>query len=292
MFSGWMREGSDGPWGILAAAGASRSRPSEPSDPEYTSLRASIDAVVSCLDEALTHVHAVEKAWAGIARGQAALCVTVATGGGVLTPRKTEGALAAKAFGQAVARNTEIGQMTHLHAYEQVRRYLEHLRGIQQRFADVVKAKAAYEVLVRKVRAIEGRNQANTSPNLSEIREGKERARAMYFAMLSRVIERMRTAVERRSVALDLVQHAFWLQQSAFHRAMASAETTVMDTARATEPVVVSTTLMEGLSAPESMFSSLRLHSASADSMSQDISSRRRRAIGEQDPGCSSSSVP
>jgi hypothetical protein len=292
MFSGWMREGSDRPWGILAAAGASLSRPSEPSDPEYTSLCASIDAVVSCLDEALTHVRTVEKAWAGVARGQAALCVTVATGGGALIPRKTEGALAAKTFGQAVARNTEIGQMTHLHAYDQVRRYLEHLRGIQQRFADVGKAKAEFEALVRRVRAVEGRSQANASPNLGEIRESKERARVMYFAMLSRVIERMRAAVERRSVALDLVQHAFWLQQSAFHRAMASAETTVMDTARATEPFVVSTTLMEGLSAPESMFSSLRLHSASAESMSQEMSRRRRRATGEQDPGSSSSSVP
>jgi hypothetical protein len=261
MFSGWQRDVLDGPLGLLAAAGASLSRSNEPSDPEYMSLRVTVDATVTSLVDALAHIDAVQKAWRTIADGHVSLCVAVASAEGAPAPRRCEGAVAAKVFAQSVARNSDKRQAaSHLHAYVQVRRYLEHLRGIQSRFPDIAKAKSEYETHRRKVRGLESRNQSNGSANLEHTRECEERARSMYFAMLSRLIERMRAAVEKRTVAFDLMQHAFWLQQSTFHRAMAVSELVVIDTARATEPVVVSTNLLEGLSPPDTMFSSLYAH--------------------------------
>jgi hypothetical protein len=270
---------------MLAAAGASFSRSREPSDPEFMSLRVSVDATVKSLVEALAHIDAVEKAWRTIAHGHVSLCVAVATAGGAPAPRRCEGAVAAKAFAQVVSRNSDKCQAaSHLHAYEQVRRYLDHLRGIQRRFPDVVKAKSEYETLGRRVRALEGRNLSSGSSNLEHWRECEERARFMYFAMLARLIERMRAAVEKRTVALDLMQHAFWFQQSSFHKAMAVSESAVIDSARATEPVIVSTNLMEGLSAPDSMFSSLCDPHAPSHFRGQPSTSRSRTMSTELDP--------
>lgn len=252
----------------LKAAGFSARYP-EPTDPEYVRLRAATDALTEALEAALARAKAVDGAWSKLASEQAAFASALQ-----VADRRDEalrdGPAAAAGLAKAAAGMTSTQginpasnggrrrNLPHSVALEQVRRYLAHLKAIQGRYRDVCKAKAEYDGFAAKVTTLKGRPQnASNAASLAKYTERATQSGKMYDAMLARLIERMGAAMDRKSCALSMINNAFWLQQARLHTQMGQVQEPAYDAARATEPLLVSSNLVEGLTAPSGMFTAL-----------------------------------
>jgi hypothetical protein len=250
------------------------SRYPEPTDPEYVSLKASTDALADALDAALAQARAVDASWARLAADHAAFAAALHAAdrhddalrdgrAAALGLAKAAAALTSTQGVNPAANGGRRRNAAHAVALDQVRRYVAHLRAIQGRYRDVCKAKAEYEGCAAKVQSLKGRPQtASTAAGLQKYGERHALSDKIYHAMLDRLIERMRLAMERKPQALALIGNAFWLQQSCLHAEMGCVQEPVYDAARATEPLLVSCNLMQGLAAPSSMFAALDTRSA------------------------------
>lgn len=257
---------SDG--GVLGALKAAASRHSEPNDPEYLALKTSIASLADILEAGLGHAKTVDASWARLATDQAAFAATLQN-----ADRKSaalrDGPAACTAFSKALlACRSTLGvgaaanggrRQNHSHtvAYEQARQYLAHLRAIQARYRDLAKARTEFEAAAAKAATARARAPRGDLATLQKAEERCASAERMYAAMLLRMTERMKAAEGRRGQAVTMLNNAFWMQQACIHSEMGSAQEPAYDAAHATEPMLVSCNLMEGLAAPSQMFTAL-----------------------------------
>lgn len=275
----------------------------EPTDPEYVTLKASIDALAESLDAGLAAAKAVDGAWTKLSAEQAGFAEAVHHADRHASGRAAKDGLdAARALGRAAgALNSSQGVgpasnggktriPAHVVALEQVKRYLAHLVAIQGRYRDVWKAKAEYTSQASKAQQLRQRSNAGNAAataKLSGATEKRDQAGKLYNAMLTRLIERMQAVLERKDEAISLLNNAFWLQQARIQTQMGQAQQPAYDAARATEPLLVSSNIMLGLHNPASMFTALDLRSrsnsparVSSRSHSHDDSSRDNKGSG------------
>jgi hypothetical protein len=250
----------------------------EPRDPSFVSLRAQIDALVAALSTALTAAAAADATWAAVAADQAAFADAVAAAeldadaapSMARRPRREDvaddGVAGTAVFARAVADNAGPGPggrkpTLHYAALDQVRRYVEHLRSVQARVKDLAKAHTDFVSAETKLRTHENKAAVAQVPGNPEVTtrllEKRDLNEKMYRAMLSRLNERMTAALAKKENALALLRSAFWLQQARLQEALCAAQQAATDAARATEPLLVSVSIMSGLQPPNSMYAAL-----------------------------------
>jgi hypothetical protein len=246
-------------------------------DPTFLSLRAAIDALADSLQSAVTAAATSDASWTSVATSHAAFSEAVAAAtratkapSMVKRPHKEDdeddAVAGAARFARAVADNAGPGpagckSTLHYNSLDQVHRFVEHLRGMQDRVKEMSKAHTDFVGAEGKLRTFEAKAaQTQMVPNAeiaARLTEKRDLAEKMYVAMVGRLIERMRAALDKKELVLTILRSAFWLQQARLHEALGTTQQPSTDAARATEPLLVSVNIMAGLHPPSSMYTAL-----------------------------------
>lgn len=245
-------------------------RYSEPTDPEYLALKTSLASLADILEAGLAHAKTVDASWARLCTDQAAFAATLQAADRK-SPALRDGPGACAAFSKSlVSTRSNIGvgaaatggrkqAYSHSVAFEQVRRYLTHVRALQARYRDLAKARTEFDGEGKKAAAARAKGVGGAG-GVAALQKAEDRAgqtERMYTAMLRRMMERLRAAEGKKDDAVQMLNNAFWMQQKCIHGQMGSAEEPAFDAASATEPMLVSCNLLEGLAAPSQMFTAL-----------------------------------
>lgn len=274
----------------LKLSGLGLSRLPEPSDPEYVSLKTAIDLLADFLQALLEQAAVVDSAWNSLAAAQESVARVLAT----TDPSNhfsREYMQDARGYSKIVAtmappagkdvtavpallRPGPDGRIApYAVGFWQVRRFLAHLRAIQARYRDVCKAKAEFISCNNKLRSTEQRHGSNTSAgNMQRYKTKCEMAEKTYHMMQARVKEFMAAAAGKRERAIKIATNSFWLQQASLYGEMGRCLQSPYDAGCATEPLLISVDLMDGLIPPTNMFASVSLRPIAAREGPENIS--------------------
>lgn len=235
----------------------------EPSNPDYLAQKHKLDHLASFLGAALSALAETMAAWTSVAKQQSHFAALVAQSG---TERRgrvggRENCARAARVTAVCARELGVGVMKEgvvPDVMEQLRKFLGHVRGLQERQRDVKKVKREYDVAATRLRQTRGKFGGGGEAVARAV-ERYERGRELYEGMVRRMAERMGEANGRMGEVVRTVHYLFWLIQERASTALYEATEVEMSRANAAEPALCYVGFCQGLKSPANMFHGLEL---------------------------------
>lgn len=242
-------------------------RVAEPSNPDYLAQKHKLDHLASFLGAALSALAETMAAWTSVAKQQSHFAALVAQSGtetrGSIGGRENCAraarvtAVCARELGGGVMREGVVPDVM-----EQLRKFLSHVRGLQERQRDVKKMKREYDMASTRLRQTRGKFGGGGEAVARAV-ERYERGRELYEGMVRRMAERMAEANGRMGEVVQTVHYLFWLIQERASNALYESTEVEMSRANAAEPALCYVEFCKGLKSPANMFHGLDLRSES-----------------------------
>lgn len=239
------------------------SRLHEPSNPDYLAQKHKLDHLAAFLSASLQVLKDTMSAWTAVATQQSHFAALVGQAGLPSGTVRGRCARAAKNTAKCASDiRLDVMQSTVVpDAMEQLRRFLNHVTALQERYKDVRKMKREYDGTAHRLRVAQGK--LGSSESLARAQAKHDRGRLRYEGMVKRMAERMADANRRMPDVVRTVHYLYWLLQDKATEKLLDATEAEMKLANAAEPALCYITFCHGLRSPASIFHTLDSRSGS-----------------------------
>lgn len=237
-------------------------RMTEPSNPDYLAQKHKLDHLASFVTAALTSLTDTMDAWAHLSKQHSNFAMLMAH---TRTSQSMERAARLTSLCARDVRDDVLQDGVVPDVMKQLKRFLTHVRGLQERQRDVRRMKREYEMSMGRVR------------KGAEGWERVERGRIMYEAMVKRMAERMKEANDRGGEVVRTVRWLYWLVQEKASACVNESTEEEMGKANAAEPLLCYVRFCQGLKSPTTMFNGMDLRAVDRYVEEEDEDDERSR---------------